>query len=360
MLRRVTLSPPQAPRPSTPGLRTLQGTFRCRSAPRQPSPCRCDSSCRHRFRGPLVIIVSHRRDHEPHRNGRIRRDGLHGRGNPERTLGFGHRLDFRGPGEPHFRIGRRQDPLRVGQRRGRERVRKREQHDYHLDGGHDAAVYHELHYPLELRLSHRCHHEPHRNGRHGRDGLHSHGNPSAPSASATGWTSAAPASHTFASAGAKMLYAWAKDAAGNVSASASSTITVAVSDATIPVVTSFTIPVTSSSLTIAITAFKATDDVAVTGYLLTERGAKPAANARGWRSIPPASYTFRSAGRKTLYAWAKDGSGNVSAAGPCGRHPLYGPDTLRGGRRQKSRDGRLTTLPTGGLISRDLLASPGI
>ena len=40
---------------------------------------------------------------------------------------------------------------------------------------------------------------------------------------------------------------------------------------------------------------------------------KPPASAAGWSTSPPASYTFSTTGKKTLYAWAKDAAGNVSA-----------------------------------------------
>jgi hypothetical protein len=83
-------------------------------------------------------------------------------------------------------------------------------------------------------------------------------------------------------------------------------------DTTAPVVTAFSIPATSSSLTVSITSLTATDAVGVTGYLLTETSAKPSATAGGWSASKPANYTFASAGAKTLYAWAKDAAGNVS------------------------------------------------
>jgi hypothetical protein len=50
----------------------------------------------------------------------------------------------------------------------------------------------------------------------------------APVASNPGWTVSAPGSYTFASYGSKTLYAWAKDAAGNVSTSRSATTSLAV------------------------------------------------------------------------------------------------------------------------------------
>jgi len=86
------------------------------------------------------------------------------------------------------------------------------------------------------------------------------------------------------------------------------------SDTTAPSVTVFAMPSISSSLTVAITSFTASDNVSVTGYLLTETSSKPSATASGWASARPVSYTFSSAGSKTLYAWAKDAAGNVSTS----------------------------------------------
>src|SRR5207247_4253070 len=63
------------------------------------------------------------------------------------------------------------------------------------------------------------------------------------------------------------------------------------------------------------------DDVGVTGYYLSTSASAPAATALGW--VPVSStpsyaasraYTVSSGdGTKTLYAWYKDGAGNVSA-----------------------------------------------
>ncbi len=84
-------------------------------------------------------------------------------------------------------------------------------------------------------------------------------------------------------------------------------------DTTPPVVNAFSIPSTSSSLTISITSFTATDNVGVTGYRVTESSTPPLASATGWSASAPTSYAFLTAGAKTLYAWAKDAAGNVSA-----------------------------------------------
>ncbi len=87
-----------------------------------------------------------------------------------------------------------------------------------------------------------------------------------------------------------------------------------VPDTTPPTVTNFAIPATAASLTVSISFFTATDDMGVTGYKLTETADTPLPGDSGWTGTEPASYTFASAGAKTLYAWAKDAAGNVSGS----------------------------------------------
>ena len=135
-----------------------------------------------------------------------------------------------------------------------------------------------------------------------------------PLATASGWSASAPASYTCTTAGSKTLYAWAKDAAGNVSASLSASVTITLADTTAPTVNTFTVPATATSLTVAVSSLTATDDVLVTGYMVNESSTKPLATASGWSASAPASYTCNTAGSKTLYAWAKDAAGNVSAS----------------------------------------------
>jgi hypothetical protein len=135
-----------------------------------------------------------------------------------------------------------------------------------------------------------------------------------PSASAAGWSSTSPASFTFTASGSQTAYAWAKDTAGNVSASVSAGTVITMPDTTPPTVTAFTLPATATSLTVAISSFTATDNVGVTGYLVSQSSATPSASAGGWSGTAPASFTFTGTGSQTLYAWAKDAAGNVSAA----------------------------------------------
>jgi N-acetylneuraminic acid mutarotase len=103
----------------------------------------------------------------------------------------------------------------------------------------------------------------------------------------------------------------------NVTAAQNITALFAVNDAVKPVVTTFAIPTTSKSATIAITIFSASDNVAVSGYLLTTTATEPLTSASDWSATKPTSFTFIGipdgvAVAKTLYAWAKDGAGNVS------------------------------------------------
>jgi C1A family cysteine protease len=86
-------------------------------------------------------------------------------------------------------------------------------------------------------------------------------------------------------------------------------------DTTKPAVTAFTIPSSSTSLTVNINSFTATDNVGVTGYMVTTSSTAPSASSGSWLTSVPTSYTFSSSttsGTKTLYAWAKDAAGNVS------------------------------------------------
>ena len=134
----------------------------------------------------------------------------------------------------------------------------------------------------------------------------------APLAGASGWSPAKPANYTTVNTGSVMLYAWVKDRAGNIStAFAPQKVNI---DITKPTVDSFTITATVKALTVPVTSFTANDlgGSNVAGYLITTTATAPPATAAGWGATAPTSYSFKSAGTKTLYAWAKDGAGNIS------------------------------------------------
>jgi chitinase len=115
--------------------------------------------------------------------------------------------------------------------------------------------------------------------------------------------------------GSYTLTAKAYDAAGNVQTS-NSVVTVknTLNDTTAPAVSAFSLPGTATALNVAVSSLSASDNVGVTGYLITESAAAPAAGASGWSSSVPSTFTFAGAGARTAYAWAKDAAGNVSAA----------------------------------------------
>jgi hypothetical protein len=87
--------------------------------------------------------------------------------------------------------------------------------------------------------------------------------------------------------------------------------TLALPDTTAPIITAFVIPSTSSSLTVPVTTFTATDNVSVTGYCIVDTNSSAGC---AWSATATTSYTFASEGAKTLYAFARDAMGNVSTS----------------------------------------------
>ncbi len=63
---------------------------------------------------------------------------------------------------------------------------------------------------------------------------------------------------------------------------------------------------------IPITSFSATDNVAITGFMITDSSAAPLADDEAWNDSPPTAYTVYENGVYVLYPWAKDAAGNVS------------------------------------------------
>lgn len=100
----------------------------------------------------------------------------------------------------------------------------------------------------------------------------------------------------------------------SVDSSPSNSVTPSGVDSTAPTVTAFDIPATSTSLTVAINTFTATDNVSVTGYLVTESATTPSVSDPGWSGTAQTNYVFSTNGAKTLYAWAKDAADNISTA----------------------------------------------
>jgi hypothetical protein len=86
-------------------------------------------------------------------------------------------------------------------------------------------------------------------------------------------------------------------------------ISTAAPDATAPTMTGFAVG-TPSYTSVPVTLLTATDNVGVTGYAITTSNVTP----ESWQFSPSiASYSVPSGGTYTLYAWARDAVGNISA-----------------------------------------------
>jgi hypothetical protein len=85
-------------------------------------------------------------------------------------------------------------------------------------------------------------------------------------------------------------------------------------DVSAPVIDSFTVQATSSSLTVSITGIAAHDNVAVVGYLVNESASVPSLSDSAWETTATSTYVFATPGSKALYAWARDAAGNVSSS----------------------------------------------
>ena len=72
----------------------------------------------------------------------------------------------------------------------------------------------------------------------------------------------------------------------------------------LPQISTFTLPTTSTSLTVPVT-LTATDDGSVTGYMLTETPTAPASGDPGWQGTAPTSYTFGSANNPSPTTWTE-------------------------------------------------------
>ena len=120
----------------------------------------------------------------------------------------------------------------------------------------------------------------------------------------------------------KTVYAWFRDAAGNITDAASDSINLVINDTDAPTnpaisINSGSSTSTSTSVTLSLLA---SDDVGVTGYYLSQTNSTPASNASGWSAVTSSTsfsasdnYTLSSLGLNTVYVWYKDAAGNVSS-----------------------------------------------
>jgi len=87
---------------------------------------------------------------------------------------------------------------------------------------------------------------------------------------------------------------------------------ISIIDQSAPSISTFTIPESSTTLTVPILSFNATDNISVNGYLIKESSATPSIEDIGWNSSKPSSYMVSGEGTKSIYAWVKDAAGNIS------------------------------------------------
>lgn len=116
---------------------------------------------------------------------------------------------------------------------------------------------------------------------------------------------------TMPAEGRYPITATATDAGGN-SSSVTRNVIYAL-DTAPPGIISFTLPATSGTPLVAITTLTAADTVGVTGYVLKDTPAPPLASDPVWSSTVPTTYSCRTWGNNTLYAYTKDAAGNISA-----------------------------------------------
>lgn len=130
-----------------------------------------------------------------------------------------------------------------------------------------------------------------------------------PSADDPNWNGTVPTEFSVSFVGSKTLYAWAKDDSGNISEGFSANTIIG--DTVPPVVTEFLVQ-TPSTQRMYIYSFTATDNGQVAAYLITENSDVPAMNDPDWSATPITVFNSVANDTTTLYAWVKDGSGNIS------------------------------------------------
>lgn len=128
---------------------------------------------------------------------------------------------------------------------------------------------------------------------------------STPSLADPSWSVLVPATFTFPASGNQTAYAWTRDAAGNISTAASSSVMI---DLAVPSTPASLLATTVSSVQINLAWATSTDNVAVTGYNIYRNNALVA-------SVTTSTYGDTGLSASTVYAYevaAYDAAGNES------------------------------------------------
>lgn len=124
------------------------------------------------------------------------------------------------------------------------------------------------------------------------------------------WLTTRPTSYAFATSGSKHLYAWVKDAAGNISTMASISLMI---DFSPPVITSFIIPQSTNVPTVAV-SLVGSDDIGITQWAISDQNSVIGLQ---WSPTKPTSFTFKNVPIAVytngfIFAFAMDAAGRVS------------------------------------------------
>jgi len=111
--------------------------------------------------------------------------------------------------------------------------------------------------------------------------------------------------YEFTSQGHKVLYAWARDTAGNISLAKNANVYI---DTDAPII-SFAIPSSSITKNIVISNFVVNDNSSLE-YAITTTNEVP----NTWLSAQPTSIVVDDDGEYTFYCWVKDVTGNIGTA----------------------------------------------
>ncbi len=132
---------------------------------------------------------------------------------------------------------------------------------------------------------------------------------------ASGWISGAQAPYNIqlsSGSGGKTIYAFARDAAGNVG-QAAAPISVVYQDAgTAPSLSAFTR--SGSAYTTNPAVSFSLESSNATAWMVRTAQAAPSVDEGGWLSAKPSSLTLDADGAYTVYAWARNDSGQVSSS----------------------------------------------
>lgn len=119
-----------------------------------------------------------------------------------------------------------------------------------------------------------------------------------------------PATITASADGAHVYRVYARDLAGHISGPLSANCTV---DADAPVTTAFVVPQTSTSLTVPVSSWTATDVVGVTNWIVvTDSAVVPGLGDAAWTTSAWTQIVVGTEGPHTFYAYERDAAGHIS------------------------------------------------